>query len=136
MSSIDPNFKSSIHRYDQKLVIAGNRHTAIILPVRLKYQADGYEAGTLLARNTTDGLYQAYNDAGSSGINTAACVLLEAFAEEDFSGEESTDSTLATAVFGSCVLYKNNLVGYDANGLTDLKGTLITLPDSTVLMKF
>lgn len=136
MASVDPNFKASIFNYNQPLVIATNRNSAFIYGVRLRYQSGGYAAGTVLAENTTDLRYQAYNDSGSSGINTAKAILFQAYAAEDFDGTASTSSTLAVAIFGGCSVFKDNLTGYDANALTDLGGKLITLADSTVLLKF
>ena len=124
MGSLDVKFKGSIFHKDFPMVIATNRASAVLLPVRLRYQANGYVAGTLLARNTTDGWFQAYNDGGSSGINTASCVLFESIAPEDFDGANATGSTTAVGIFGGCTLYQNKLVGYDANGLTDLGGRL------------
>jgi hypothetical protein len=125
MASTDVNFNGSVFRFDQPLVIAMNRQSAYLLGIRLRYQADGYAAGTVLARNTTDGLYQAYDDGGSSGINTAACVLFDKKAAEDFDGTASTSTTTAVGIFGGCAVYKDRLTGYDANALTDLKGRVI-----------
>lgn len=136
MSSIDPNFKPEIFRKNQDLVISGNRQTAMLHPVRLRYKSGGYLSGTVLARNTTDGLYDAYANGGSSGTGVAVAVLLDGFAPEDFSGTTASDSTITRALFGGCTVYKDNLTGYHAGILTDLKATLITLADTTVLMKF
>lgn len=135
MASVDANFKSSIFRFDQPLVIAMNRSSAVLIGLRLKYQSGGYAAGTVLARNTTDGLYQAYDDGGASGIDTAACVLFEAHAAEDFDGTAATSTTTAVGIFGGCAVYKDNLTGYDANALTDLKGRVVkgTTGDDLVL---
>lgn len=130
MGQIDINFNGSIFRKDFPMVIATNRAQAIMLPVRVRYQANGYVAGTLLARNTTDGWYQAYDDGGSSGINTAKCVLFESLNATDFDGAASTGSTTAVGIFGGGVtLYKDKLVGYDANGATDLG--LVDIIDAT-----
>lgn len=125
MPRIDISFKSSIFRKDFPMVIATNRNTAVLLPVRLRYSASGYVAGTLLAQNNVDDLFQAYNDAGSSGIDTAKCVLFESIAAEDFDSTASTGSTTAVGIFGGCTVYKDKIVGYDANALTDLQGRVI-----------
>lgn len=136
MASIDVKFNGSIFRFDQPLVIAMNRSSAILLGIRLRYQSNGYLAGTVLARNTTDGWYQAYNDAGSSGIDTAACILFEGHAAEDFDGTAATSSTAAVGIFGGCAVYKSRLTGYDANALTDLKGRIIIGGNSEELIVF
>lgn len=136
MASVDARFNGSIFRFDQPLVIAMNRSSAVLVGVRLRYQSGGYAAGTVLARNTTDGFYQAYNDAGSSGINTAACILFEAHAAEDFDGTASTSTTTAVGIFGGCAVYKDRLTGYDANALTDLKGRIIIGASSDELILF
>lgn len=136
MASIDVSFNGSAFRFNQPLVIAMNRSSAVLIGIRVRYQADGYLAGTILARNTTDTFYQAYNDAGSSGINTAACILFEALAAEDFDGTASTSTTAAVGIFGGCAVYKDNLTGYDANALTDLGGRVIVGANGDSLILF
>lgn len=125
MASVDANFKGSIFRYDQPLVIAMNRSSAVLVGVRLKYQSGGYLAGTILARNTADGYYQAYSNAGGSGTDTAACVLFEAHAAEDFDGTAATSTTAAVGIFGGCAVFKDRLTGYDSSALSDLQGRII-----------
>lgn len=125
MASTDANFKGSIFRYDQPLVIAMNRQSAYMVGLRLKYQSGGYAAGTVLARNTDDGLYQAFDNGGASGIDTATCILFEAHPAEDFDGTAATSTTTAVGIFGGCAVYKDKLTGYDSSILTDLKGRLI-----------
>lgn len=120
MSKLDPVFNGEIFRKDFPLVIASNRASAQLNPVRLRYNSAGYLAGTVLARNTTDGLYQPYVDGAASGTGTAACVLFEGHGTEDFPGTASTDSCLAVGIFGGCSLFFDNLTGLDAAGEVDL----------------
>lgn len=136
MAGLDVRFKGNIFHKDFPMVIATNRASAIMLPVRLRYQAQGYVAGTVLARNTTDGWFQAYDDGGSSGINTARCVLFESIAAEEFDGANATGSTTAVGIFGGCTLYKDKLVGYDANAATDLGARDIIDATGVTTVKF
>jgi len=136
MGNIDAGFKGEITRYDQPLVIASNRASAILLGVRLRWQAGGYPSGTVLARNTTDGLYQAYASGGASGTGTAACILWTGRKPEDFDGTAATSSTVSQGIFGGCTVYKDRLTGYDAAALTALKGTEIIDASGTSLIKF
>lgn len=137
MTTLDPNFNPEIFRKNFKQVIAKNRQLASLAPVRLAYSASGYAPGTVLARNTTSGLYQAYNNSGSSGIDTAAAILDAQIDVEDFAGDTSqlSGGVLAQALFGGEV-FKDALVGYDANALTDLKGREYTDATGTTIVKF
>lgn len=136
MGSIDVNFNGEIFRYDQPLVIATNRASAVLLGVRLRYDSDGYLAGTVLARNTTDGYFQAYDSGGSSGTDTAACILFENHPVEDFDSTASTGSTVAVGIFGGCAVYKDRLTGFDSDALTDLGGREITGANGETLVLF
>lgn len=136
MASLTPQFKAPIFSYNQPLVIASNRNTAFIYGIRLRYQADGYAAGTILARNTTDDMYQAYDSGGSSGTDVAAAILTDAYAEGDFTSDASSGFTLANGIFGGCSVYKAQLTGYDADVLTDLSARIIVVEGGVELLKF
>lgn len=136
MASLTPNFKGQIFRYNQPLVIAGNRNTALIYGLSIRYNATGYQAGTVLARNTTDGIYQAYDSGGSSGTNVASAILLDAYAPEDFTATSATGTTLANGLFGGATVYKDSLPNYSAGVLTDLKASIIYVDGGTQLLKF
>lgn len=136
MANVGANFDSEVFRKNFPMIIATNRASAIMLPVRLRYQSAGYPAGTVLARNTTDGFYQAYNDAGSSGINTANSVLFEEHPVEDFDGTAATSTTMAVAIFGGCTLYEDKLTGLDAAAKVDLKSTSIVDATGVTTLKF
>jgi hypothetical protein len=133
MSSIDAKFNSEIFRKNQPMIIAADRQLAVLLPVRLAYSSAGYKAGTVLARNTTSGYYQAYDDAASSGLNTARGVLLEEHPTDDF--ESSTGTVAAVCIFAGLV-FKDNLTGLDSNGETDLSAKTIVDATGTNLLKF
>lgn len=126
MGKIDISFNGSVFRKDFPMVIATNRASAVLLPIRMRYAAAGYVAGTVLAQNSVDNLFEAYNDAGSSGLNTAKCILFESLNASDFDSTASTGSTTAVGIFGGCTVYKDKLVGYDAAALVDLAGREIT----------
>lgn len=127
---LDAKFDGEIFRKDHPIILAANRHLASLRPVRLAYvDANGYDAGTVLARNTVNGYYYAYDDNGSSGLDTAACVLFED------ATPASGSTMLARAVFGGEVFY-TKLTGIDTNGITDLGGRLITDAFENQILKF
>lgn len=126
MTTVDPAFNGSIFRFDHPMIIATNRSSAVLLPVRLRYKSGGYPAGTVVALNTTDNVYDAYTSAGSSGTNVAAAVLFENHPVEDFPGTAATSTCLAKGIFGGCTLFKSKLTGYDATAKTALNARELT----------
>lgn len=136
MGRIDVNFSGSIFRKDYPMVIATNRASAILNPVRLRYKAGGYAAGTVLARNTTDGWYDEYLSAMASGLDTAACVLFESLGESDFDGAAATGSTTAVGIFGGCTLYKDKMPNWDSAAETTLGAREIIDATGVTTIKF
>lgn len=136
MSSIDVKFSGEIFRKDFPLVIASNRASAILRPVRLRYNSGGYLAGTVISRNTTDGFYDKYVDGAASGLGTANAILFEAHPVEDFDSTASTGSTIATGIFGGCVVYQDNLTGYDAAAGVDLNAKAFIDASGVNLLRF
>lgn len=136
MAGLDLKFDSEIFRKDNPMVIATNRSSAIILPVRLRYNASGYTAGQTLARNTSDDWFQKYESGGSSGIDTASCILFESVKAADFDAENSTGSTTARGIFGGCTVYKDKLIDWDSDAKTDVNGREITDATGTTLVSF
>lgn len=136
MAAVDANFNGNIFQFNQPLVIAMNRSSAVLIGLRLRYDGDGYPAGQVLARNTTDGWYQKYDSGGSSGTDTAACILFEAHPAEDFDSTASTGSTAAVGIFGGCAVYKDRLADYDADVLTDIKGRIVIGANGDELILF
>jgi hypothetical protein len=127
--NLDAEINNEIFRKDYKPVIAKNRHLASLAATRLKGVGTDYQAGTVLAKNTVDGLFYAYNNAGSSGLDTASCVLMETIADNG-------ESTLMGRGIFSGELFKDNLVGYDAAAKTDLGAREYTASDSINIVKF
>lgn len=130
-STMNPEFKNQIFRIDQPLILACDRHLAVILPVALRYQSAGVLAGTVVARNTTDGVYDPYSSGGSSGLNAAAGITMRN--EATVSGD-----TVFTPVIFKGIVYYNNLIGVDATaiGSTGLNGRKITDGTGDVLLMF
>lgn len=126
MASVGANFNGSIFRKDFSCVIATNRHTAVMLPVSLRYNSSGVPAGTVLARNTTDGLYDSWANGGASGTGTAACVLFESYDATDFPVQASSGAVVAVGIFGGCTVYKGALPNYASGVLTGLNGRVVT----------
>jgi len=133
MSSIDAKFSSEIFRTDRKVVLASNRQLASLLPARLAYDALGYSAGVVLARNSVSGLHQKYDNGGASGLDTAVGILMDGLLVEDFLSASDTQSA-KMIVGGECL--EANLTGLDSAAKTDLGGRSITLADGTVIFKF
>lgn len=136
MASLDVKYNSEVFRKDHPMVIATNRQSAVLLPVRVKWKSDGYKAGTVLARNTTNGVYESYVDGTGSGVGTAACVLFQPLAAEDFDAQSSAGSTTAVGVFGGCTVYVDALVGLDAAAKVDLGAREIVDATGVATLKF
>lgn len=117
MASNDAKTSQQIFRKDNPIILACNRHQAMLLPIRLAYNASGYKTGRVLARNSTSGFYQNYDDLAASGLNTAKAILFEDVPVEQFA--DSSDTQLARGIFGGKV-FEDKLLGLDANGKVDL----------------
>ncbi len=127
---VGAKFNGEVFRKDQSLVISSNRQLASILGIILDYDADGYEAGTVLGKNTVTGNYAKYDDSGASGLNTAVGILFDEVSVQDFPSSGETVS--CAAIFGGEV-YEDNLVGLDAAAKTDLKARSIVLANANIL---
>lgn len=133
MANIDIKFDGESFRKDHPIILSTNRQLATILPVRLAYHASGYEAGRVLGRNSVSGNYERYDNGGSSGLDTAKCVLFEGHAVDEF--DSSTGTVIARGIFGGEVFY-GKLVGIDSNGETDLGARRIIDATGVEIMKF
>lgn len=131
MGNITPDYKPSIFRQDYPQVLACNRQFATLLPVSAAYRSGGYRWGQVMGRNSTSGLYEAYNDSASSGLNTAACVLLNSI---DF-GSATGGNQMAVGCFGGEV-YTAQLSGLDAAAIVDLGGRVIVDATGVSIFKF
>lgn len=126
---LDAGFSGQIFRKDHPIVLACNRHLATIRPVRLAYNADGYPAGQVLARNTSTGYYEKFSAA--SGSYEAACVLFESLDE----GTATSGTALARGIFGGEV-FKSKLVDYDSNAKSNLGAREIIDATSSEIVKY
>jgi hypothetical protein len=132
MSGLDFFTSTEVFRKNHPIILANNRHQAMISGVRVAYNANGYAAGTVMALNSVSNYYEAYNDAGSSGLGDARGILFHDIEVEDFNGAASTAAQL---IFRGNVFYAK-LTGIDANGLTDLGARVITDGYSNQIMIF
>lgn len=131
MSDLDVVIKTEVFRKDHPVIIAKNRHLATIDSARIAYAALGYVGGTVMARNSVSGFYQAYADNGASGIDTAAGILFEGITAEEFNGKTSSMAQLIT---GGQV-FEAKLIGLDAAAKTDLQArSFIDATGTTILM--
>lgn len=116
IGSLDAATTGQIFRRDFPMVLACNRHQALLLPVRIMWEsaaATGLVAGTVLARNTGSGFYQRYDSGGASGLDVAACVLFASVIPP------ASGTDMGIGIFEGKV-YENKLVGLDAGAKTDL----------------
>lgn len=128
----DAGFKPEIFRKNNPIIIAANRMSAKIIGVRLKYDALGYLAGTVLARKTATGLYEKYNDGGSGGTEVAKGILLDESPAED----QSAASGAVVRMLYAGTVFKAALTGYDAAALVDFKGREVVDGKGTELLSF
>jgi hypothetical protein len=133
MSDLDAKFDGSIFRKDHRIILSGNRVLASILGIRVAYNSSDLLAGTVLARNTTSGLYQPYVLSGASGTGTAACVLFEDKLNSDFAS--SADNLVARGIFGGEV-FQAKLIGLDSGAISDLKARQIVDAAGDQILKF
>lgn len=130
MSGLDFVTNGQVFRKDHRMVLAMNRHQATIIGVRVAYDAAGYKAGQLMARNSTSGLYQKYNDAGSSGTDTAVGVLFNDVLDMPASGTDMGQLIVRGQVFEAAC------IGLDANAKTDLKARTVVDGSGVSILMF
>jgi hypothetical protein len=99
-------------------------------PVRVAYDAAGYTAGQVVARNSTSGLYQKYNDSGSSGTDTAVGVLFNDVLDMPASGTDVAQVIVSGQVFEAAC------IGLDANAKTDLKARTVVDGSGVSILMF
>lgn len=126
----DIKYNAEIFRNDFTQLIAKSIQRLVTMPVRLAYDADGYDAGVTLARDPADGFYKKYDDGGASGVAAAVCILAE-----DVTAGESSGTRLAVGITHG-ELYNDKITGMDANGRTDLGARTYTEADGTVIFSF
>ena len=133
MSSTDLKFDGEIFRKDRPIILAARRDLASLKGVRLAYNAAGYPAGQVVARNNVTGYYEKYDNGAASGLDVAVGVLMIGREEEDFAS--TGDTTVAQMIVGGEV-FKDKLTGLDANGETDLGARTIVDGDGTNILKY
>ena len=120
MSGIDAKTSGSIFHKNYPMVIAQNRHHCSIIPARMVYNANGWQAGQVVAQHTSTGLYDAYAATGSDGLSTAVGVLYH----------DLNDAPLNVAAASQIIvkgeLYQSKLIGLDSNAITTLKARSVT----------
>lgn len=129
----DAKISTEIFRKDHPMILATNRHLATLLPVRVAYRSQGYEAGRVVGRITASGIYDRYDNAGSGGLEVAAGVLFEAVKAEEFAG--GTGTAVARCIFGGEV-FKDKLVGLDTAAETDLAARTVIDASGVSILKF
>lgn len=128
----DAKVNNSIFRKDHPQILASNRLLATLYPVRLAFDPAGYKAGEVVARNTVSGLYAAYDNSASSGLDTAAAILFE---DVPVDSMPASGTAIARGIFGGEV-FKSKLTGLDAPAIVDLKARTITGADGVDVLKF
>lgn len=132
--NLDAKVNNQIFRKDYKPIIAKNRHLASLVPARLKpFGTDQYFAGTVLAKNSVDGLFYPYANGGASGLGTAVAILMETI-DDPASGSQAT--TLVGRGLVSGELLQDNLIGLDAAAKTSLGARSYQASDGVNILKF
>ena len=133
MTAIGPSYNQIFNR-DYPIIIATNRSSAVLLPVRLAFVVGGYVAGQILARKTSDGLFYKYDNAGAGGLEIASAILFEPIDATEFPG--GAGSVAAVGIFGGCTVFKGKLTGWNADASADLGAKEITDATGVTLLKF
>jgi len=129
MTSNFPRFDTEVFRNDRRIIIAANRHLASIMPVVLEYDANGYKAGQVIARNTTSGLWTKYVAAGSSGTDTAVGILFNDRLDMPASGVADGQLIIKGEVF------EDKCLDLDADAKTDLGArSVVSATGDTILV--
>jgi len=129
-SGLDFVTSGQVFRKDHRMVLAMNRHQAAIIGVRLAYEALGYTAGQLLARNSVSGLHTKYATSGSSGTDTAVGVLFN----------DVQDMAASTTDMGQMIvkgqLFESMVIGLDAPAKVDLGSRSVIDGSGTTILMF
>ena len=130
MVAVDARTSGEIFRKSYPNIIASNRHHATIVGARLKYLADGYKAGQLVARNTVSGLLEKYVNGAASGTGTAYGVLL--FDVKDM----PSGVNLAANVAVKAEVYESKVIDLDSTAKTQLGGRSVVHADGVTVFMF
>lgn len=120
--NLDAKVNNEIFRQDQTIILALNRHLADIQPVRLAFDADGYKAGQVVARDTSSGLWEKWS-AVSGDSPDSHCILFENVPVQDVDSAAS-GTAVARGIYGGDV-YQDKCLELDSNAKTALGGRTI-----------
>lgn len=121
----DGSFNKNTFRANFKNVIAKRSDLVELSGQRLKAPDPGeddalveatYPAGTVLGVVTATGRYTPYDDEAEDGSDVAKGVL------RDDATIDSDDDGTSIAVIKTGTLFKDLLIGLDANAITDMRG--------------
>ena len=117
---VDAEFNGQIIRKDFPNIIACKRELCMFLGARLLYQSSGYVAGTVLARNSSTGIYEPYVNGGASGTGTACAIL-----PFDLLDAPSGVNVLKQVLVKGQV-YQAKLTGLDSGAISNLVAKSVT----------
>lgn len=128
---LDANVNNEIFRKDWTSVIAKRRDLASILGARLKLDTNGYNAGQVVARRVSTGLFEKWSAVSGASYDTVS-VLFEDVTADD---QSATGGDLARVVVGGYV-FKDKLVNYDSTAKTQMGAIEQTGADGVTIVKF
>jgi len=126
-SGIDFVTSGQIFRKDNRMVIAMNRHQASIMGVRMAYEANGYIAGQVLARNSVSGLHCKYATAGSSGTDAAVGVLFNDVSDMPASGTDLGQMIVKGQLFEDLLIDLDSAAKVDLGARSVINGSGVTI---------
>lgn len=129
-SVTDAVVNNEIFRKDFPDVIALRADLAILQPVRLKLNNDGWLAGQVLVRDSGDGLFGKYS--ALSGSGDASLVLAENVPASD---QPATGGASARGI-SSGYLKKEKLIDYDSGAKDELGAREILDASGATIVKF
>lgn len=115
----DASFIGSDFRENFKQIIAKRSDLVVFNGVRMVPAGAGltvtYEAGLVLGKVTSSGLYAPYNNSNSDGTEVAVGVLAEKVVTDEFGNDSEA------AMIQSGILFEDLLIGLDSAAKADLK---------------
>lgn len=138
MPNLDASFTAEVLRHDDAQIVATHPNQALRFGVRLAYNSSGYAAGQVLGKNSVSGLFMVYNSSGTSGENTAVCILEQPVKATDFPNTVAQDlgSSYLTGALFSGAVFQSKLTGLDSGAITALAGRSVTPSDGVQLFLF
>lgn len=130
--NLDAKIDNEIFRKDHPIILSGNRQLASITGARLYHDTDGYDAGQVVARITSTGLFKKWS-AASGGTYDTVSVLLSPVDGDEFLG--STGTALGRVATGGEV-FKDKLIELDSTAITQMKARTIVGSDGVSVLKY